>query len=42
MSSFSMPLNNTGDDVLLIDAAGTIVHQVTYTTTSPGARISFP
>jgi endonuclease/exonuclease/phosphatase family metal-dependent hydrolase len=44
LSTNSMPLNNSGDDVLLLDAQGTLKHQVTYSAVAAqaGARITFP
>ena len=37
MSTFSMPLNNSGDDVLLIDSQGKTRHQVSYPASEAGS-----
>ncbi|MCI0724766.1 MAG: lamin tail domain-containing protein [Acidobacteria bacterium] len=44
MSVSSMPLNNSGDDVSLIDNQGNVRHHVSYTSgqAQPGAIVSFP
>jgi hypothetical protein len=44
MTVFSMPLNNSGDDVALLDAQGNIVHHVTYTASQvqSGQQVVFP
>jgi hypothetical protein len=44
MSVFSMPLNNSGDDVSLIDPQGHVVHHVSYTgnQVQTGQVVTFP
>jgi hypothetical protein len=44
MSVFSMPLNDSGDDVSLIDPQGNVVHQVSYTGSQvqAGQVVTFP
>lgn len=44
MTTFAMPLNNSGDDVLLVNASGAVVHRVTYSraAVAPGVPVSFP
>ena len=43
MTDFSMPLNNSGDDISLIDPAGELAHHVTYTEeqVQKGVEITF-
>ena len=44
MAAFTMPLNNSGDEVFLIDPEGVIRHHVRYDApqVQPGVPISFP
>lgn len=42
LPAHTLPLNNGGDDVALVDPDGTIVHQVTYGSVDPGERVTFP
>jgi hypothetical protein len=37
MRAFSMPLNNSGDDVSLIDPQGQVRHHVSYTAVQAGS-----
>ena len=39
MSTFSMPLNNSGDDVLLIDPQGHTRHHVSYSASEAGSGL---
>ena len=43
MTTFTMPLNNSGDEVFLIDPQGNIKHKVRYEASQvqPGAVITF-
>ena len=43
MLEFSMPLNNAGDDITLLDDGGNVRHHVTYTAAEvlPGVTINF-
>lgn len=43
MTTFSMPLNNSGDDISLIDAQNNTRHHVSYTSSQvrPGALVEF-
>ena len=43
MTVFSMPLNNSGDDVFLLDPDGAVHHSVSYekSEVSPGDEILF-
>ena len=42
MTAFTMPLNNDGDDVFLLDATGAVIDRVTYTSdqVQPGVMIT--
>jgi hypothetical protein len=43
MREFSMPLNNSGDDVSLLDPQGQVRHHVSYTAAQaqPGQMVTF-
>jgi hypothetical protein len=43
MTMFTMPLNNFGDEVQVVDPKGVIRHQVSYTAAQvqPGMAIAF-
>jgi hypothetical protein len=44
MTSFSMPLNNSGDTVQVVDPQGVVRHEVRYEAAQvqPGVTVSFP